>query len=388
MAGDPSLTPEARTRIADRSGEPAEALRMLRLARAGLRSGHSLPRLVLFALRLGEIRLHSLGWELLGAVADLWNFRRRDRTNDLGFVVHWPRIVNGTFFEAGSTDLWRRLVTEAEPRIIRSRLGYRLHAGELRRVIALEPFTFAPPVRFRREHSSVLSLFDVIDKAWMAAHLGRVGADVIISPNVDSVPHVPVLAEMTDLPWRFFAWSVPDDVPQRWTREALHARVVTVGAAGQAYSLRNWVGRHPLTAGHIRVTSHEADLPTVDRDAYFALLAAEPAIVVAFGDDERHRITVAKYLEVPAVGSLLIAARSPRLERLGLRDGWNCLVFDGRDDFAAKIQEFLDDPAAHLELARRGQGLISERHTTSVRLREIDELLARLEREAPEPLAG
>jgi hypothetical protein len=216
---------------------------MLQLARAGLRSGHSLPRLVLFALRLAKVRLRSVGWELTGTIADLWRFRHRDRATDLGLVVHWPRIVAGSFFEAGSTDLWRRFVAEARPRIIRSRLGYRLHASELRRVIALEPFVFAPPVRFRAEHRSILSVFDVIDKAWMAAHLRRVGADVIISPNVDSVPHVPVLAAIDGLPWRFFAWSVPDDVPRRWTRDELDARVVTVGAAGAAYSLRNWVGQ-------------------------------------------------------------------------------------------------------------------------------------------------
>jgi hypothetical protein len=350
---------------------------VLQLARAGLRSRHSLARLVVFALRLVKIRARSLAWEFAGTLADLRDFRHRDRSTDLGFVIHWQRIVAGTFFEAGSTDLWRRFVTESGPRIIRSRLGYRLHAPELRRVIALEPFTFAPPVRFRPQHRSVLSLFDVIDKAWMASHLPRVGADVIISPNVDSVRHVPLLAAMEGLPWQFFAWSVPDDVPQRWAREALDARVVTVGAAGAAYSLRNWVGQHPLTEEHVRVTSHEAGLRTVDRDTYFALLAAEPAVVVAFGDEERHRITVAKYVEVPAVGSLLIAARAPRLEELGLRDGWNCLVFEGRDDFASRVEAFLDDPAAHLELARRGQELICERHTTSVRLQELGTLLDR-----------
>jgi hypothetical protein len=353
----------------------AEAPRMLQLARAGLRSGHSLPRLVLFALRLVKVRLRSVGWEFIGTIADLWRFRHRDRATDLGLVVHWPRIVAGSFFEAGSTDLWRRFVAEAQPRIIRSRLGYRLHAAELRRVIALEPFVFAPPVRFRAEHRSILSLFDVIDKAWMATHLRRVAADVIISPNVDSVPHVPVLAAIDALPWRFFAWSVPDDVPYRWTRDELDARAVTVGAAGAAYSLRNWVGQHPLTGGHVRVTSHEAGMPTIGSDDYFALLAAEPAIVVAFGDDERHRITVAKYLEVPAVGSLLIAARAPRLSALGLVDGWNCLMFEGREDFAQRVQGFLDDPAGHLDIARRGQELVRERHTSSVRLRELEALL-------------
>jgi hypothetical protein len=57
---------------------------MLQLARAGLRSGHSLPRLVLFALRLAKVRLRSVGWELAGTIADLWRFRHRDRATDLG----------------------------------------------------------------------------------------------------------------------------------------------------------------------------------------------------------------------------------------------------------------------------------------------------------------
>jgi hypothetical protein len=78
---------------------------------------------------------------------------------------------------------------------------------------------------------------------------------------------------------------------------------------------------------------------------------------------------------VPAVGSLLIAARAPRLSALGLVDGWNCLMFEGREDFAQRVQGFLDDPAGHLDIARRGQELVRERHTSSVRLRELEALL-------------
>lgn len=357
---------------------------MLQLVRAGLRSGHPRHRLVLFALRLVHIRVRSLWWELAGTIVDLRDFHRRDRSTDLAFVVHHQRLAAGSFYEAGSTDLWRRFLADAGPRLIRSRLGYRLHAGELRRVVALEPFVFAPPIRFRAEHRSVLSIFDVIDKAWLSAHLAQVGADVIVTANVDSVTHVPSLAALSALPWYFLPWSVPDEVPQRWSRGQLTARVVTVGAAGPMYTLRNWVAAHPRVAGHIRVSSYESATRTVDRDDYFALLAAEPAVVVAFGDEERHRIPVAKYVEVPAVGSLLIAARAARLEEMGFEHGLNCLMFEGREDFEACIERFLADPAAHLPVARRGQQLVRERHATSVRIGELLALLAPKAQDRPE----
>lgn len=349
---------------------------MLHLVVPGLRSGHPLHRLVLFLMRILRNRLHSALRETKGAIADVLEFPSRERMTRVGLIAHVERIDEGSFFEAGSTDLWQRFVVEVAPRIIRSRLGYWLHAPELRAVIALEPYTFAPPVRFQPRHRSVLSLFDVIDKAWLAPHLRRAGADVIISANISSVGHVPALAALPDLRWQFFGWSVPDDVPERWQRTRLDARLVTVGASGPMYTLRNWVGSHPLVSEHVRVSSYEASSVTIGRDEYFQLLADNSAVVVAFGDEDRHRIAVAKYLEVPAVGSLLIAARAPGLEELGFRDGWNCLMFDGREDFEARVRPFLEAPDGHLVIAQLGQELVRSRHTTSHR---IDELLALLD---------
>jgi hypothetical protein len=43
-------------------------------------------------------------------------------------------------------------------------------------------------------------------------------------------------------------------------------------------------------------------------------------------------------------------------------------MFEGREDFAQRVQGFLDDPAGHLDIARRGQELVRERHTSSARL--------------------
>src|SRR5262245_42576308 len=97
----------------------------------------------------------------------------------------------------------------------------------------------------------------------------------------------------------------------------------------------------------------------------------------AFTDASSYRYTVAKYFEIPATGSLLLADRavSGPLSRIGFIEGVH-YVGVSNDDLEENIEYVLDEHN-HRELdqvRRNGQDLVWQRHKTSDRARSIDEI--------------
>lgn len=98
---------------------------------------------------------------------------------------------------------------------------------------------------------------------------------------------------------------------------------------------------------------------------------------VAFTDSSRYRYSVAKYFEIPATGSLLLADRavSEPLSRIGFTEGVHYIGVSNQD-LEDKLQYALDENN-HDELdqvRRNGQALVWRRHKTSDRARSIDEI--------------
>lgn len=320
------------------------------------------------------LRLRSLGDELSGALADLRELRRP--TSDLLLVVHARRLQRGGFIEIGLTDLCDRLMAEAGAMPVRSRLGYLLRARGATRVFSVEPFTAAPPIRFAPHHASAVFVADTWDKAWMGRHLRRARPRTILTPYLWPVIEIDALRRSGSERWRLWPWWVPDDVvATRLPRAELFADVHVVGAAGPMYDLRTWAASHPLVDGFVRASGYESGSARLDSDGYFEMLAARSAIVVAFSEDEWMRVPVAKYVEVCAAGALLIGARAHHLDEMGFRDGQNCVIFEGREDLAGRLQRFRDNPDEFVAIAARGLDLIRSRHTTSQRLRVLSDLL-------------
>jgi hypothetical protein len=345
-----------------------DAVREGRRRRIGLRSAF------LFVRGQAGIRLKNLVRELVGLALDLRDLRRPG--SGVLLVAHWNRLSPSGLIEAGYNDLRDRFIAETGATIVRSRLAYRLRAGEATCAFSLEPFTSAPPVRFSPRHASVILVADTWDKTWMARHLTRSRATHIVSSYVWWVEEVPALRRLGRERWRLFPWWVPDEVViGRPARAELEPSAIVVGALGPMYDLRAWAAAHPLVSGLLHVSAHSSAATRHEADDYFDLLAAQSAIIVAFSESERLRVPVAKYVEVPAVGALLIGARAHHLEEMGFRHGENCLLFEGREDFAACLQAFLDRPDEFIEVAARGLELVRSRHTTSARLQELRELL-------------
>jgi len=345
-----------------------DALREGRRRRVGIRSAF------LFVRGQLGIRARNLVRETIGLVLDLLSLK--ESGSGVLLVAHWNRLSPSGLIEAGYNDLRDRFIAETGATIVRSRLGYRLRARRATCAFSLEPFTFAPPVRFAEHHASVVLVADTWDKLWLTRHLARSRATHFLTSYLWWVDDMPALRRTGRERWRLFPWWVPDDVVAgRPARTTLAPTATVVGALGPMYDLREWAAAHPLVTGVLHISAHSVAATRHSARDYFDLLAAESAVIVAFGERERLRVPVAKYVEVPAVGALLIGARAHHLEEMGFRDGENCLLFEGREDFAQRLQSFLDRPGDHVGIAARGLELVRSRHTTSARLEELRELL-------------
>ena len=129
------------------------------------------------------------------------------------------------------------------------------------------------------------------------------------------------------------------------------------------------IHRHP---GYRCDFDHETN-PSIGR-AYAKRINAYRA---AFTDSSKYRYAVAKYFEIPATGSLLLADRavSEPLSRLGFIDGVHYIGVSD-EDLEEKIEYTLDENN-HMELdqvRRNGQELVWRRHKTADRARSIDEV--------------
>ena len=101
---------------------------------------------------------------------------------------------------------------------------------------------------------------------------------------------------------------------------------------------------------------------------------------VAFTDSSKHHYALAKYFEIPATGALLLADRaiSEPLKSVGFIEGLNYVgVADG--DLEEQIAYVLDERNRDEldQIRKRGQHLVWQKHKTSDRARQIDDICLR-----------
>lgn len=151
------------------------------------------------------------------------------------------------------------------------------------------------------------------------------------------------------------------------------AQCILSGAIGSFYPLRRRAARHP-------------DVVVMDHPGYGAASQSGPGL---FGEAyarelSRYRCAVtcsavigyavAKYVELPAAGCLLLANHTPDLELLGLKDGINYLrvteaTFDGR------LADVLARPDAFEPIRRAGFELVRARHSDVNRADQLERLI-------------
>lgn len=321
--------------------------------------------------------------ELRGLPRDLQEVHRGGRASLL-FVAHHRRIEGGGATVFGVADLTRALLARDDVIPVRTRIGFRLLAARAPAVFALEPYFAAPPVIFGRNQRSAVLVSDTWDKAWMVGHLMRADPTVILTPYRWPVDEDRALRRTGPSRWVLFPWWAPDAASEASSpQRRYHDKVAVAGALGPMYDLRSWCAAHPMIADVLRFSSYEKNSGRLSEQDYFEMLSAQSAVVVAFSEHESMRVPVAKIVEVAAAASLLIAARAHHLGEMGFEDGVNCLIFEGRADFADKLRQYLDNPQSFEQVAMAGRELVRRAHTTS---RRVETLFALLQPDSSRPL--
>jgi hypothetical protein len=84
---------------------------------------------------------------------------------------------------------------------------------------------------------------------------------------------------------------------------------------------------------------------------------------------------VAKYMEIPAAGCLLLASHTPDLDALGYRDGVNYVRVDEKN-FDSKLADVLANPGNYEGVRRAGYEFVRSRHSDLIR---ADQMAASIE---------
>lgn len=135
--------------------------------------------------------------------------------------------------------------------------------------------------------------------------------------------------------------------------------------AAKYYPFRNYifktVPKHLLT--HQKKNILFADYPKF-LNKYFCAIATGSAVSVL----------VAKYFEIPAAGTLLLAERIKDLDSIGLKAGVHYVEIN-RKNVIAKIQHVLKNPENYIEIKNRATKLILEKHSEINRIKQFADVL-------------
>ncbi|MCL6573699.1 MAG: glycosyltransferase [Bacillus sp. (in: Bacteria)] len=101
---------------------------------------------------------------------------------------------------------------------------------------------------------------------------------------------------------------------------------------------------------------------------YFAMEINKAKIF--FTDDSRYKFPIAKYFEVPACKTLLLASGSKELEDLGFIDG-ETFVEINEDNYLVRAQYYLEHEEERNAIAKRGYQMVRKKHTTAVRTKQF-----------------
>jgi hypothetical protein len=152
------------------------------------------------------------------------------------------------------------------------------------------------------------------------------------------------------------------------------AKCILSGAINAFYPFRAAAARNPDVVvmphpGYRNVTSATAS--TAFGSAYAEELARHRCAVTC---NSVLDYIVAKYMELPAAGCLLLATYAPDLDRLGYRDGVNYVRVD-ETTFDGKLAEVLARPEAFEAIRRAGFEFARSRHSDDNRADRLERVI-------------
>lgn len=93
-----------------------------------------------------------------------------------------------------------------------------------------------------------------------------------------------------------------------------------------------------------------------------------------FTDDSRYKFPIAKYFEVPASKTLLLASGSKELEDLGFIDGETFIEIN-EDNYLEKALYYLEHEEERNDITERGYQMVRKKHTSTIRAEQFIEYI-------------
>jgi len=173
-------------------------------------------------------------------------------------------------------------------------------------------------------------------------------------------------AKLVHLPFFFSA----DDFQDLTPNPAPLPKCLLSGAMGRFYPLRNAAARHPdvVVMPHPGYAGDAAGAfgSTYARTLWQYRCGITCAATIGY--------TVAKYLEIPAAGSLLLASDAPDLPELGHEAGHTFVRVDERN-FGTVLADVLARPEGYEEIRQAGHALVRARHSDLDRAEALERIL-------------
>ncbi len=291
----------------------------------------------------------------------------------LGLVLDKRFHQEGRWVSALTPRLVEALLSRFDCRWIENQRDYEAQLGDLDALLSMEPGWAAPRLDFSRTPAlraklasipSYIMYSDPHDNAWREDYFLDSGLGFVLayfwSPTFYHFRRLPPARVI------HFPWSIPDDwLSDEPIRFRGQTRLLCFGAAQhEAYTIRNWCRGFPFV---VSAPNSGVENKVVSDADYLGWLASHDAAIAAGSDDPRYRLTVPKYFEIAAAGSLLFAQETDDLARLGFEHLRNCIVFN-RANFEALATDYLAHPADYLDIRAAGRELIRSRHRMSLRL--------------------
>jgi hypothetical protein len=299
------------------------------------------------------------------------------KQSSYGVVFNWGHNLNDRWIVTTYPFLAERLIERFDPIIITNQRCYEDHVDELDHIFAYEPnCRKAATLEYQSDkHETICVMASDPDNKtdWFGEYTRRNNVDHILTPYYS--PFRYYFPDIDESRIVHFPWAVPEDVIIDPSEIQFHGddNIHIFGAFGrEIYELRQWCRQHDFVRECGDSASRDQSL---GHHTYYQWLQNFDSIIAAGSLKDKWKFVFAKYYEIPASGALLFAQYCDDLERAGFTER-NCVIFDSKENFRDKADEYLNDPESFMDRRKRGVKLIRERHTVEDRVDTVEELFS------------
>ncbi|GAD79649.1 glycosyltransferase [Vibrio ezurae] len=292
-------------------------------------------------------------------------------TSEIALVLNWSFHQKNKWVSIFAPYYVNAFIREYNPIIISSQLEYNLLKKKIKYIVSMEPGWAAPKINYDNslEHKIAFFLSDPHSKKkWLEKYVIDNNVTYVLSQyNAPFFYHFPKFPKNKFI---HYPWAVPDEFIYEGNIKCVGNEVIIFGGKkSPAYDVRNWCRDQK------NITSFEnsgVENKKFSDEEFFQWISQYDAVIAAGSTDPQYDLVTPKYLEIAAVGSLLIGQSCKDLDSLGFNSS-NMVIFE-KANFNKIIEEYRHNPEKYLKVRENGRQLILDRHLISHRIKEIGEL--------------